>query len=437
MAIKKWFYSESRLLWVIFIAFFVVRAGFVLLSGYNSFELQPDTERYNQQSDGILAGQYDLEEFLFITAPVYPYFEALFKLVFGSHWIPALQLTQILLSSLSGVFLYKTAKLIWNRTDIALLAALIYCFFPMTFWWVHTFSQETLFQCLLIFTLYYLLDAVYGNKFRSLVISALLFSVTFHTKSHILFFAPFIPLFIFLAWKTSTTNKFVYSAVFAAICLLSTLPYGLYNLKENGVYTISSTGFGGHFLTGHNDDTYMIVVNPPPKNSPEAQRLIRMDLYVFRELTGKIQGLSHSEIQDLFLRTGIQWCRENPRKAFELTLFNLYRSLMPGVNLAWYSFNQWLMALVVSAPVYLLGYTGIILSLKHDFKRHFWILGLFISVLLFSMGFYVQNRFRTITIEPYYIMFAAFAVSYLLSKYSQKYKNWADSFELNMKNPTK
>ena len=102
---------------------------------------------------------------------------------------------------------------------------------------------------------------------------------------------------------------------------------------------------------------------------------------------------------------------------------------MPGVNLAWYPFSQWLLSLIVSTPVYILGYIGIIRSLRQDFKRHIWVLGLVLSLLAFSTAFYVQNRFRTITLEPSYLMYAAATTSYLLHKFSGRYKSFAESIE--------
>jgi hypothetical protein len=76
---EKFPLSEAQILWIVFFTFLIVRVLFVLLSGYDNFELFPDTSRYNRQSDAILAGEYNLLsndlnqlESLFITAPFYP-----------------------------------------------------------------------------------------------------------------------------------------------------------------------------------------------------------------------------------------------------------------------------------------------------------------------------------------------------------------------------
>ncbi len=347
-------------------------------------EFCPDS---NRKSDAILAGEYNLLsedlsqiESLFVTAPFYPYFQALFKLLFGSYWISALAATQIFLSSLSGVFLYKTAKLIWSeRDDVAASASLIYCFYPLTFWWVHTFGQEMPFQYQFIFTVYFLLKAIYKNHFPSLILSAVLFSITFLTKSHILLFAPFIPIIILLSENKTYRQKLLYTAVFSVICLAFTLPYGLYNLKVNNLYVVSSSGQGSFFLLGHNDDMYKSVVNPPRSTSI-------MEYEVFKRLRPEIKGLKHSEIQKIYFYEGVKWCAENPQKFFTLTAYSLYYFLMPGVNPNYYPFNQWLAAFIVSLPVYVFSYIGIFLSLKRNFRKHFWIFGLFLAMRLCLCG---------------------------------------------------
>jgi dolichyl-phosphate-mannose-protein mannosyltransferase len=412
---------STKISWSIFSAFLIVRLGFIYLSGYDSFQLLSDTTRYNIQSDNILHGNYNLTEPLFITAPLYPYFEALFKLTFSQYWIPALQITQIILLSLSGVYLYKTAGLIWKQTNVPLLATLIYCFFPLTFWWVHTFSQETLFQSLLIFTIYLLLKAVNENSFSLLIASACSFSLTFLTKSHILLFSPFIPIIILLSKNNNIKGKISYILTFTGICLGFTLPYGLYNLRVNAQYVLSSTGLGTHFLLGHNEDAYLTIVNAPPRDSAEGQRLSRGDFYILKELLPQVQGMPDAQKQRLFFNQGIKWIKENPKKALTLAVYDFFRFLMPGVNGNWYPVKEWLLSLLISLPIYLFGYIGIALALKQDFYNHFWIAALFLSMTIFSVGFYVQNRFRTITIEPFYILYAAFFLNYLGDRIREKY----------------
>ena len=414
--------SERHILLVIFLACLTVRALFILLSGFDSFELASDTFRYHRQSDQILQGNFNLIEPLFITAPFYPYLMAFFKVVFQSNWIPALQIAQLLISSISGVFVFKIAKLVWDRVDVAFIAGMMFCLYPFTFWWVHTFSQEMVFQSLLVISVYFLIKTAFQGQLKSAILFAVTFPLAFLTKSHILIFAPFAAAFIMIAPLAELRRRAVLVGIIAIICFAFTLPYGLYNLRVNGVYTLSSTGQGGFFLTGHNDDVYKAIVDPPPLGSAEAQRLFSMEYTVFRDIEPQKEGLTHSEIQNLYLREGLRWVRENPRLTAELAVYNLYYYLMPGLNPNWYPRRTWLISLAVASPIYLLAYYGIASMLLRDLRRHFWILGLFATMVIFSVGFYGQNRFRTITIEPFYIIYAAFSTAYLLQTFKTNRK---------------
>jgi hypothetical protein len=409
------FGTETRLLWTIFSAHFLVRLAFIVFSGFDNFQLQPDTLRYDRQSSAILAGNFNLAEPLFITAPLYPYLEAGFKLIFAGVWMKALEIFQLLGASLSGVYIYKIAKLVWSRQDVALIAAAIYCVYPFTFWWVNTFAQDMMFQCLLIFSIYFLLKAAFEERLSDLVKFSVLFSLTFLTKSHVLLFAPFAALFLLLNSRGTLVQRISRPAIVAAICFAFTLPYGLYNLKANGVYVISSSGQGGFFLSGHNDDIYAAVVSPPPRGTPEWQRLLNFEYDVFQRLTPKKDEVSQSELQRIYFEEGLRWCRENPGKLLTLIAYDLYFFLKPGLNPNWYPVKPWLASLVISAPIYLLAYAAMFAAFRSDWRRHLWMLGLFLSMVGFSTIFYVQNRFRTITVEPYYIVYAAYPLAGLLA----------------------
>ena len=102
-----------------------------------------------------------------------------------------------------------------------------------------------------------------------------------------------------------------------------TFPYGVYNKVVNGSYVIASSGQGGHFLTGHNNDFYIYVTNPPPRDSSEYRRLRNMDYKIFDQLDPIIEGKNHKFQQDIYLQAGIKWSLENPKKFLELVWINL------------------------------------------------------------------------------------------------------------------
>lgn len=400
----------------IFIAMLVVRLLYLGGTARMELDLDRDTKRYEKQSDGILQGNYDLETRLFITAPFYSFAQAGFKAVFGGGWKWAIGIVQVLLNCLSGVYLYRIAKFVFDRR-VALVSAAAYAVFPLTLLWVNSRAQDMPFQIALIFSVYAILRTLQRNSIPWTIVAATLFSITFLTKSHILLFAPFIPLYWLLDKHLGLGRKLVHIGAFVATCFAFTLPFGLYNLHRHGMYVFSSTGQGGHFLTGHNEDVYRFIVHPPPLGSPEHHRIFIMDYQVLRDLQDTLQTLGHKQKQDLFLHEGLKWCKANPGKLAQLSLYDLYYFLLPGLNYHHYSFANWAVMFALSLPLYALAYIGIWRALRQDFRKHFWMLGLVLSMVLFSVVFYVQNRFRTITLEPYYLIYASATLVWLADRY--------------------
>ncbi len=358
----------------------------------------------------------DFNIIVFIPSPLAILFIAFFKIIFGKYFISAIVYFQIILSAVSGIYLYKTALLLFDQLT-AIITAMLYAVFPLTFYWVFTLGQDTIFQCALIIFSYYFLKAVFESSLKLLILSAFIFAIAFLTKSHILLGAFLLPLVIWLNVKKNAVTRLVYIVVFTAISFACTIPFGLFTLKKYGTYALSSTGTGCHFLCGHNDDFYMLSTDPPPLNSPEYIALLDNYNYkVFRPILDTVDRIPVKDIQSIFLKEGIQWSRQHPDKLTRITLLNLYNFLMPGVNIHHYTFNRWLAALLISLPVYLLAYIGIVKALYKDFSKHSYILFLFTSILVLSVVFYSQNRFRTITLEPFYLLYAASMVSFLINK---------------------
>tara|TARA_Y100000996_G_C22445119_1_gene611501 strand:- start:191 stop:997 length:807 start_codon:yes stop_codon:yes gene_type:complete len=244
---------------------------------------------------------------------------------------------------------------------------------------------------------------------RNLIISAVIFSLTFLTKSHILIFSVFIPLVILFLNYIELKKKIFHIILFTSICLIFTLPYGLYNLKVNGVYVFSSNGFGGLFILGHNEDAYVNHIKTPKIGTDEAKRLKNVDYKILKTLEDKIFKSSPNEVQKIYFKEGMNWIKENPTKSKELLIFNFKRFFSPGVHKSWYSFNTWLLSVILSSPIMIFGYLGLIMLLLNNFNKYSWILYLFFSLLIFSLIFYYQGRFKVITLDPILILLSAYS----------------------------
>lgn len=176
---------------------------------------------------------------------------------------------------------------------------------------------------------------------------------------------------------------------------------------------MSSSGGGGLFLTGHNDDVYTFIVNTPPKESEEYKRLKSMDFDIFRQLSEELQYLNDSEKQKIYLHAGLRWITEHPQKALELALENAVNFLSPGFDRAHHPRNVWLITLSLSLPIFALAYFEMSRRLVVNWREHIVIVSLFVAMLVFSVLFYSQNRFRVITIESWYLMYACSAMVFI------------------------
>jgi hypothetical protein len=396
-------YTLKNKYFLIFFIALVFRILFAKYSGVDRFG--SDWGRYDYQSNNILLGQFNLETSLFITAPLYSYILAAFKYIFGQYYVHILEAMQIIFSAISAVYLAKTSFIIFEKEKISITCGIIYAIYPITIYFTHTFGQESIFQSLFIISIYFISKFLRCKIRIDLIIFSILFTLALLTKSHILLIIPFFIISILLN-KGLGSSSILDVVIFIGIVLLLTLPYGVYNKVVNDVYVISSSGHGGHFLTGHNDDVYIYIVETPPLGSEEHTRIKNMDYKIFKELTQKLIGLSHAQKQSIYLNEGIKWMSENPIKTINLFIINLRDFLMPGFNIKHHPFNKWLFAFIMSVPVFLFAYVEIIKQSIKNYKHHLPVISIFLGMIIFSVVFYTQNRFRVITLEPFYVLYA-------------------------------
>ena len=171
------------------------------------------------------------------------------------------------------------------------------------------------------------------------------------------------------------------------------LPHSITNKVINGFYVLSTTGVGHMFLVGHNDEFYKMVTNPPPKNSDEYKRIWSMDYNIMREIDEKFNDYDHLGKDKQRLIAGINWIRLNPDKTIKLLSINTINFFKPGFNKLHQDYLKWLISLIVSTPIIILAYLGILNKFYNDFSNHTIIFSLIITMLLFSIIFYSQNRF--------------------------------------------
>ena len=410
-------YRNLRLHFSLLLLSFFNRFIFSFFSGYSPYDLHPDSRWIVELSSRAYQGDFDYDIGRFVAAPLYQSFIAVIKLLSNNYWGPILIVLQILFSSFIVIFIYEIAYLLFNNRKTSCIAGIIYSFYPFTFWWVGSYATETLFQSLFVISVYFLIKSLNTYSIRYIVYSATFFSTAYLTKSHILLYSPFIVGLVFLINDRPVNQKIYYAVIYSTICLLFSVPFGLFTLKHYNSYIISSNGAGFHFYTGNSEFGYTTVVDTPPFGSSEFRKMYNFEISYFNgSVHDSIMGLSQSEKQKLFFLEAVKWIRNNPSKFVELKLTNLAKFIVPGVSKAHYPFHTWLYSIMISLPIFLLGYYGIAIAIRNNPKSHYWIIGLFFSMVIFSVVFYVQNRFRVITIEPFYLIYASFGFSHIVQK---------------------
>ncbi|MFN8776461.1 MAG: ArnT family glycosyltransferase [Flavobacteriales bacterium] len=410
MKILRWAERAARhtQAWHVFTLCFVVRFAWAFLSGINHTELHQDAGWILRLIDQTGAGHINYDIGRFISPPLYPFTGGLYKMAFGPWWLILFILTQVILSSISGVWLYRLALLHTSKLAAA-ITAVLFAFFPFTLWWTGTISSESTFQSLLIGAMYYLVLYTRTYNDRELIASSVLFSLAYLTKAHILLFAPMLAFYL---WQNRRTVRegLLHASLYAAVCLIFSLPFGYHCLRTNGTYVLSSNGLLFHFYTGHHHLAYRTIVDVPEPGTPEYTAIQKFEFTPFNgSAHDSLMALPQTEKQAAYFREALNWIWSHPAETAQLKACNLFFFLAPGLSWRHYPLVLWAGSFLLTLPIYILAYNHLLRLRRSGKKDQYWFGYLFLTMLFFSVVFYVQNRFRTITLEPFYILFASAA----------------------------
>lgn len=405
----------------LFLINLITRILFLWYLGFNNnYDLQKDSYWLTELGFKVIStGNLDMDIKRFIASPVFPLIVAFFKFIFKENWDSFLIIFQLLFSSITSIAIFKIGELIYNQ-QAGIISSMLYAVFPLTMIYVGTFSQENLFQNLFIWSFLFLLISLYKKDIRFTCISALFYSLSYLTKSHILLFLPFIILLYFLYNVKRIGFTLLNLLIYIAICVFVTLPWALYNYRIHGIFVISSNGVGYQFYLGNTNAGFVSIVDVPPIGSDEFYKVIDINAEAgyFNGSENRynyLLSLPQKEKQINFFYEAIDWIKNNPKKFFLLKIYSIFFFLIPGVSWRHYDFFTWLSTFLVSLPIYIMSYYTMFFKLRHLFKRLLPFIFLFFTMFIFSFIFYVQNRFRTITLEPFYLVLSSIFISDLLS----------------------
>ncbi len=408
--------SEKKLLVYLIAVNLFITTAFAVVSHDQPLKFMPDEQEYVQLADKALHGDFNFDIGRFIRSPLYPLFIALVKIIFGGHWLNATIVIQILFQAVACAGLYFLAKEIFNR-QAAIISALLFSIYIPCFYYIKAISSETLYQTNYIWLLYFFIISLKKPRVRYVIITGILFSLAYLNRSQIGLFAPFIAFGYLLNTQLTPGKRLLRIVTFIAIPVLITLPWGLTNQRIHDMYITSSNGGSWVFIAGNSNTGYGQFMNKLDINSKEYKEQQNLELSLSKEMNEPdIWSKSAKEKQQVFSAYGKKWVKENPGKFAKLKLKLAVCYFIPGLMKQHHPFKKWLMSFLISLPFYVLGYIGIIMALKTNWKNHLWFVGYFITILVLMVLIDFSSRFRTYGIEAIYLMYAAVPLSLLVNK---------------------
>jgi len=402
--------NENLFLVSIFIFSFIIRLVAIF---YLKHYLNPLVWENGGIADNILAGKGFSIGFLgpegptSWQAPFYPYLLAFFYAFMGKGYLTYLciEILQSLIMSLIPVFLYKSAKIIFNP-EVAILTAIVSSLFPLTIWYA-TRIHHTAFTFFFISLAFYLFLKSFEAENKKYFIL-----VGFVVGLGVLIEPVIIMLFLAFSVWAGIQRGFLYSikknTIPLLIIILIISPWTFRNYRIHGKLIFIKSSFGKEFWMGNNPhatgtsfaeggNDEITNVYPP---------VIYDELKKYPELTRN----------KLLQNEALQWIRNNPLDFISLILKKvLYFWWYPPDNLVRHSGEGEAIKYALIKKLYwggmlILFLYGIIQGVKN--KNKYVMLMLLICIfhsMVYILTHVGQMRFRGV-IEPIiliYVMYGA------------------------------
>lgn len=405
--------DEKKLVYPIIFIAFLIRLLFIVETTGSPFveNLFSDSEIYTNYAEEIVDSGNWIGDEAFFMAPVYPYSIAVVKLIFGDSTL-VLRFLQVIISSLTLIFIYLSAKNYFNR-NTALLALIISGFFSSYIFYAGIIFSET-FQVFTIAVLIYLFSLRdKQSQIKYWLLTGFVFGIAVLLRGNILLFLPVIFIYLLVDSKLSkriTLSRVKVISIFVLGTFAAIIPVTLRNLAVSGEFVLLTTNGGINFYIGNNQDAIGVFVTPDEFNFAQDMS--------GKEYAERITGaeLSASEASTFWYNKTLDEITDNPIKFVELIgrKFLLFFDAQPFpqssiLDMDFYRrhySNVLKLPLIEYSVISLLFIMGIIIYIKQ--KQIDYLLLLFTIVyILATILFFVNGRFR-LGITPVMIIFSSF-----------------------------
>ena len=414
--------KEKLFLLGVFLLAFILRLIYLLQVKSNPHFFSPtmDPLYHDIWAQNIAGGNW-IGSKVFFRAPFYAYFLAIVYKIFGHNYIIP-RVIQHLIGSFSCILVYFVAKRLFNRT-VAIVASLLAATYGMFIY----FEDELVLDSFLVFfdllLILFLLKTKDSPKLSRWFACGIILGFSAITRPNILFFIPFVWLWIFLVFTKQRKLKEIltFCIMFLIGSALVIFPVALRNYLVAKDFVLIASQGGINFLIGNN------------RNADGMSAVLYKEDWQYRDFehmaekeTGR--SLKPSEVSNFYYKKGIKFFLDEPEKAFKLWVKKLYifwNKFEVSNNQDTYFFRKYssLIRILLIGFWFIgpLGLVGMILSWlggkeRANLRKSILLPILFVfSYMLTVVMFFVTSRFRLPVIQ-FLIIFSAFTLVWLGEK---------------------
>ena len=385
-----------------------------------------DALRYDSWAQSIAFGTSEAIE-PFFRAPLYPAFLAGIYRVFG-HDLYTARLIQMLLGSVSAVFIFLLADELFGRT-VAVISSLCWALYGPAIYWAGEILIVTLIIFLDLLLLYLVIRSLSRPGPVKWLSAGLVLGFSAIARPNILVFAPFVVFLILISRKLGgepyrpTGSRIVWILLFVVGVAVPITPGTVQNYRRAGDFILISSQGGINFFMGNNEKADGKTAATPERGGIYGKYLDNAWVSSVR-IAESVEGrtLKPSEVSGFWYVEGMKFVRENPAVWLQLMVKKLgyfWSGIEVTNNEDTYFFRRFSSVLdvlmwqrVIAFPFGIIGplaLLGLFLT-RNRWRQLLPITGFVLTYMISVILFFVCARYR-MPVIPFLLMFAAFTVS--------------------------
>ncbi len=389
-----------------------------------------DSKIYWDWATGILKGDNAYINSVFFMSPVYPYFLAIVRNI-ADDSVLLIRLVQVIISSVTILFIYLAAKNIAGR-NTAVIAAIFFAFSLELIVYANLLLTETI-QVFIASLLIFLFST--SDLLRSgtkLFLTGIIIGLLIVIRGSALLLIPFVIGAIYYFMKKNGVVDFRKIGILLAGVILSIMPLTLHNLIRGNEFVILTSNGGINLWIGNNPNAQGVFIAP---NEFEFYEDISGKKYA-ESVVGK--NLSHSEADSYWINRSLNFISEYSATTMQLFFTKILLFIGTQENPQSSVMNPYLLreqySKVLKLPLisFWVVFILFLISLKQyriEDARYVLISGFVITMIFATSLFFVTGRFRLVVL-PALIVLGAIGAETVYQKLLEKNTKWLKNIGL-------